>query len=182
MTFSLAGFVPYTLGMLRGTNKPHAFTWLIWSVTTSGLFTAQLVSGGGSGAWPTGLVMCWCIGVSSYAFWCGDRKYDVWDWIFLMSACGALIPWALTHDPWWSVLLLVIIDVLGILPTVKKSYYRPYDEMVSLYLCGCAQFTLSFLALTEVSFVTAAYPVTIFFVNLFFVVFVLARRRMVTAS
>ena len=48
-------FVPYIRSIRRGHTKPHAFSWLIWALGTLVVFGAQLVAGGGVGAWPIGV-------------------------------------------------------------------------------------------------------------------------------
>src|SRR5947208_1365682 len=44
------GTGPYVVGMLRGRIRPHAFTWLVWTVTTMIAFAGPLVANGGIGA------------------------------------------------------------------------------------------------------------------------------------
>ncbi|MBF0471260.1 MAG: hypothetical protein HQL48_07770, partial [Gammaproteobacteria bacterium] len=52
---TLFGFVPYIRGILRGTVKPHVFSWVIWGISTAVVFFAQVVGHGGVGAWPVGV-------------------------------------------------------------------------------------------------------------------------------
>ncbi|MFC7321666.1 hypothetical protein [Halobacillus campisalis] len=52
---TLIGFYPYIRDILRGTIKPHVFSWVIWSVVTLVVYFAQVQDGGGAGAWPIGI-------------------------------------------------------------------------------------------------------------------------------
>ena len=44
VAITVFGTVPYAIGMLRGQIRPHAFTWLVWTVTTLIAFVGQLVT------------------------------------------------------------------------------------------------------------------------------------------
>ena len=49
------GFLPYIVGIYKGSIKPHVFSWVIWGTTTFVVFLAQLEAHGGIGAWPIGV-------------------------------------------------------------------------------------------------------------------------------
>ena len=50
ITLTFVAFYPYLRGIVRGTTKPHVFSWIIWGSTTFVVFLAQLQAGGGVGA------------------------------------------------------------------------------------------------------------------------------------
>ena len=45
---TLVAFAPYIWTIYRGQTRPHAFSWIIWGVTTFIVFLAQLKSEGGA--------------------------------------------------------------------------------------------------------------------------------------
>jgi len=42
IALTFAAFVPYLCTIIRGTTKPHIFSWVIWGATTFVIFLAQL--------------------------------------------------------------------------------------------------------------------------------------------
>lgn len=41
IALTFAAFAPYIRTIIRGTTKPHVFSWVIWGVTTSVGFLAH---------------------------------------------------------------------------------------------------------------------------------------------
>jgi hypothetical protein len=58
---SLAAYIPYIKDTLRGKTKPHAFTWLVATITAGIAFALQLYGGGGIGAWPMFIITIICV-------------------------------------------------------------------------------------------------------------------------
>src|SRR5437763_14931784 len=71
VAIAVFGTGPYVVGMLRGRIRPHAFTWLVWTVTTMIAFAGQLVGNGGIGAAAAGASALVGVAISGYAFWRG---------------------------------------------------------------------------------------------------------------
>ena len=44
-----------------------------------------------------------------------------------MLAIADLILWYVLEDPLWTVLVLTVVDSVGFIPTVRKSYHAPYS-------------------------------------------------------
>jgi hypothetical protein len=73
---SIIAYIPYFRDIFKGKTKPHAFSWLIWSVMLTIAFIAQLVEEGGAGAWVTGATAILCSAVFTLAlFKGGEAKY-----------------------------------------------------------------------------------------------------------
>src|SRR5205814_9773628 len=67
VAIAVFGTGPYVVGMLRGRIRPHAFTWLVWTVTTMIAFAGQLVGNGGIGAAAAGASALVGVAISGYA-------------------------------------------------------------------------------------------------------------------
>lgn len=176
---TLLGFVFYLRDVFRGKTKPHAFTWLIWSSINAVVFAAQITESGGAGSLVSGSV---CVGtfavfVSSLAQ--GEQNVVSLDWIFLAGAGLAGICWILTDGPLLSVILVTIIDGCGFLPTFRKSYYRPNEESISLYILDNIAFLASVFALDKISVETALFPLFVITIDSSLVGMILLRRRIV---
>ncbi len=82
----------------------------------------------------------------------------------------------LTSTPFWSVILVTMIDFVGFLPTLRKSLLKPFEETLSIYVLTSLKFFLALLALQDYSVITALYPAYMIVVNLLFVAVVRSIR------
>jgi hypothetical protein len=157
---TIGSFMPYLLSILRGQTKPHVFSWIIWSITTLVVFLAQLSDKGGAGAWPIGVSGIITIIVAWLAYRNkGDISITRSDWLFLISALSALPFWYLTADPFWAVLILTTVDMLGFGPTLRKAYHSPHDEQALFYFLFAIRNVIAIFALENYSATTLLFPV-----------------------
>lgn len=178
ITLTFIAFIPYIKAILRHQVKPHVFSWLIWSITTSVVFVAQLKEGAGVGAWPTGVSAFITIGIAILAY---VKRADVCitrvDWFFLMAALSSLPIWYFTSDPVWTVILLTMVDVLGFGPTVRKAYSLPYSESLVFFITFALRDVLVLLALENYSLTTILFPAAIATSCTIVVLIIYYRRR-----
>lgn len=174
---AFVSYIPYFRNIFRGKTKPHAFSWLVWMILAAMTFFAQISQGAGAGAWVTGFTALICLGVFLLALKRGEKKIVLFDWFCLASAILILIFYILTNDPLLSIVLIIAVDTLGFVPTVRKSYLRPYEETLSLYAVNCIKFTLSLAALENFTVVTALYPATWLAMNILFSAMLVIRRK-----
>jgi hypothetical protein len=161
-----ACIVLYIRSALKKGTRPHAFTWGIWGLTGAILFLAQHAEGAKAGAWLQGGVVlcCFCVmglGLTKY----GDRRYARADWIALGLVLASVPLWLALGTPLWSVLLLCAMDVAGIVPTVRKSWSKPWEEPALPYALWMFCGILSLGATTEYSVSTVAPSVLIAVLN-----------------
>ncbi len=178
IVLTLGAYVPYLRAILRAQVKPHFYSWLIWSLTTSIVFLAQLFEGGGTGAWPTGVSALITILVAWLAWW---RKSDLSvtrsDRFFLIAALSSLPAWFLTKDPLWSVVILTAVDALGFGPTLRKLWYFPFEESFQFYALFAVRSTLSIIALEMLNATTVLFPAVMVIACILVCVLLWWRRR-----
>jgi hypothetical protein len=139
--------------------KPHFFSWLIWTLTTTIVFFAQLAADGGVGSWPTAVSAAITVYVAWLAFTLrSDFSNTSLDWFFLLAALLSLPAWFFTNDPLWSVVILTVVDVLGFGPTLRKAHQKPQEESLLFYLLFAARSALSVLALESRTLTTMLFP------------------------
>lgn len=173
----LVAYAFYFRGIILSQTKPHFFTWLIWVMSVTIIFFAQITEGAGPGAWTTAMsILCTAI-IAAYAFFRGDKNFTRGDWISLMLALMAIPLWYLTAEPAYAAVLLTFIDAVAYYPTFRKSYHRPDQEAIMTYAIDGVRHFISFLALSQITLATAVYPATICGVSFAFVIFALWRRR-----
>jgi len=177
---TILAFFPYIRSVLRGTTKPHVFSWIIWGSTTLVVFAAQLADGGGAGAWPIGFSGAVTIYVAGLAY---TKKSDVTitraDWLFFLAAAMSLPCWYLTADPLWAVLILTVVDILGFGPTFRKAFDHPFDEQLTFFVLMAARNAIAAMALEHYSLTTLMFPTVMAAVCVVFIATVLYRRRVI---
>jgi hypothetical protein len=175
-------YIPYFWGMYRGHTKPHAFSWVVWALVASIAAAAQLSERAGPGAWTTTImaVICWLIAL--VAFKKGEHTVTRGDWVcFIVTLCAIPI-WVLTKNPLYSVILVSVIETVGIYPTVRKSWSKPWSETALMYFLSSANQILMIYALTVYTMTTVLYPLTAIGNNMLFGFMLLYRRRVLQPS
>jgi len=175
LTFAM--FVPYIRSIHQGRTRPHAFSWIVWALSTFVVFFAQLAGGGGLGAWPIGIsgVISGYIALLAYAKR-ADRSITTTDWVFLGVALAALPCWLVTENPLAAVVILTGVDLAGFGPTFRAAYLRPHDERIGFYLLGTVRNGLALAALEHYSLTTVLFPAAVGIACLAFVSMVAFRR------
>lgn len=182
LVFGLFQYVPYLVDVVRGKTKPHAFSWFAWSLPTAVVFVAQLGDGGGAGVWVTGLTALMCTVIFVLSLFKGERDIRPLDWASLTFSALGIVLWFYTSNPLWAVLLATTVDLVGFVPTIRKSLIHPLEETRSTYLTGGIKWILSVGALSQYSLITLIYPIGMIVANLGFVVFLLYMSRRYTIS
>lgn len=180
IALTFAAFAPYIRTIIRGTTKPHVFSWLIWGTTTFLVFLAQLEAKGGVGAWPIGVSAVITIFIAFLAY---AKRADITvtkiDWLFFLAALSSLPLWYLTSDPLWAVVILTTVDVLGFGPTVRKAYNFPHSESLLFFALFAARNIIVIGALETHSVTTVLFPAVIAVACMFLITMATYRRRVI---
>ena len=204
IALTFVAFYPYVRSILRGQTRPHAFSWVIWGLTTCIAFAAQVAGGGGAGAWPTGISGLVTFYVAYQAYRAHSlahgtrssthgaqslarrtqstgvlaylRSLPMSDWGFLAAALLALPAWWFTTDPWWAVVILTTVDLIGFGPTVRKGFAEPHEEQLAFFVLVAVRSLVSIAALEVLSWTTILFPAAIALASLLFVLMVWVRR------
>jgi hypothetical protein len=177
IALTFIGYAPYVWSILKGRLRPHAFSWVIWGVTTFISFLAQLADGGGLGAWPIGVSGVIAIAVAVLSVLKrGDASITRSDWAFLFAALASLPVWLLTSEPLWASLILTAVDLLGFGPSFRKAWSRPHEDSVQLFVILAIRNALSIAALEAVNLTTLVFPLFSGLASAAFVALILVRR------
>lgn len=181
IALTFIGTVPYVYSTLRGATRPHVFSWVVWALTTTVVFFAQLQGQGGIGAWPTGVsaLLTGCIAVLAWLKR-GDVAISRSDGFFFAASLSSLPLWYLTADPLWAIVILTTVDVLGFAPTVRKAYHAPRSEPPVFYAIFALRNLTAILALEHHSLTTMLFPAVLGLVCLFILGLLLWRRAVLT--
>ena len=179
VVLTFVGYIPYIRDTIKGKTKPHIYTWFVWGFVTAIAFGLQIQSHAGAGAFVTLAAAIVCLGI----FFLGlkqpkaERDITLADTVFLVASFVALGLWLVADQPVISVILLSSIDMLGFIPTIRKSWSKPHQETLSSYATNTFRFSLAIVALSHYTIVTSLYPITWIVANGLFTIFLITRRR-----
>lgn len=94
----------------------------------------------------------------------------------------ALTAYTLVGKPVIAVVLATIVSITGYVAVAYKSYNQPHTETMSMYFLSATVNITSLLALQQMHFVTAAYPISILVANIGLIALLLIRRRQLASS
>lgn len=177
LTVGVAGYVPYIRDTLKGTTKPHPFTYGIWALIGAITFTAQVLNNAGPGAWVSGIPVVFGIVVALLSVKKGERSITKRDWLCLTGALAAIVIWRLTNDALYAVLIVIGINVLAVIPTFRKAYWKPDEETALSYSLGALRSVISIPALLSFNPVTLLPPLCNIVSNVALVTMLLIRRK-----
>ena len=177
---TFVGYVPYDRDIIKGSTKPHIFSWFIWGLITLIVFALQVYGGAGIASLVTLCAALMCIGV----IFLGLKHKSISDItkIDVVFLCGALVSiavWIFAKQPVLSALFATTIDILAFVPTIRKSWHKPYTETLSMNLLTTFRFGLVLISLDAYSLLTLLYPVTWLIGNGLFALMLIYRRRIV---
>ena len=176
---TVAAYFPYLRDLFQRKTKPHLYTWLIWAIT-QGTATVALLHGGGKfGAISLVVGTALVVVVLLLSFKYGTKNITKSDTFILVVALLAIVVWWQLKNPFIAVLMVSAIDGLGYIPTLRKSFAKPWSETLSFWGVMAIISALTIIANAEYNELTVMYLATLAVANT--VVFTLCffRRKVV---
>jgi hypothetical protein len=171
--FSILCFIPYILTTLQGKTKPNRATWWIWVVLSTVISFSHYSSGALNTIW---LPICGGIGqfiIAILSLKYGEGGWNRLDRFCLVCVGFSLILWWQFNVPLVALLLSILIDCLGALPTIKKTYHKPETEDCLTWILYLLGSTFNLFAIERWSFALSIFPIYIFSINVTMVALVL---------
>lgn len=169
--------IPYIYFVLKGKTRPHVFTWILWGVLAAIAAAAQGTAQAGPGNWTVILSAVLSLITAALAFSHGDRGTTRGDWVAFIIGLAAIPLWYVTANPLAAVILVTISDGAGYIPTIRKSWMKPREEMVSSYGISNLKHFAAIAATSSYSATTLVYPVALSLMNGALIAVLLWRRR-----
>ena len=180
VAIGIFGILPYIFTYIKGQTKPHAFTWLSWSLLSLTQFVTMHETEAGAGAWVFFITIFTYLGIGVTALKWGDRSRTRGDYAALaISVCAALILF-FVEDYLTALLVAFVGDAFGFMPTIRKSWRKPHEENSLAYWFGALMYVFSFMALTDYTFLTTFAPVSLVLLNMAAASCILLRRSILT--
>src|SRR3989304_3466609 len=175
----VVAFFPYLRDTFSLKTKPHAYTWLIWAITQGTAVFGIWYGGGGWGALNLTIGTLFVIVVFLFSIKYGTKNITKSDTAILIAALSAIIVWWRLDQPLISVIMISVIDVIGYIPSFRKSYQEPWSETLISWILFSTSNIFAILALEEYNLLTVTYLAAITSANIALFLFCFFRRQFV---
>jgi hypothetical protein len=172
----VSAHAPYFRDMLRGRTRPHAYTWLIWTITQGTAVAALFYGGGGWGALSLSIATLLAFLVFLFSLRFGTKNISKGDTLILITALLAVFVWWQLDHPLAAVVMVSAIDFFGYFPSIRKSFADPWSETLISWSAFSIANVFSLLALAEYNFLTMTYIITMTSANILLISICLIRR------
>ena len=174
---ALFGFVPYVIEILSGKARPSRVTWWVWSCVGATLCASYYSSGGQSSIW---VPISYVLGPLTLALLStryGSGGWEPLDRVCLIGCAVSLPLWWLSGSPVVALLMNIVVDSLGAIPSLRKTWIDPASESLAAWLLFLAGNTLNMATLKNGSLEIVAYPLYLTIVAGVFVLLQLRPNR-----
>jgi|JI6StandDraft_1071083.scaffolds.fasta_scaffold43711_4 hypothetical protein len=169
--------VPYLIDIVKGKTKPNIVSWFTWTLLTGISGSAALVAGEVktamllyAGAIATGLVVL-------FGLKYGIAKFSRFDIFCQVGAIIGLVLWLAFDSPVFGIVVPLGIDILGMLPTLRHSWLKPYEETWQTFLIGTIAPLFTIVSLTAYNIESLAFPLYLVLANGSITFAILYQRR-----
>jgi len=180
VAIGVIAFIPYIKDALVSKTQPHQFTWLIFAIVQGTSAAIIWQNGGMKGSLI--LIVGAFLTIIVFLISLFNGKWDIAkiDIAVLAIALSAIIIWLFLDNPLLAVFVLTSIDLIGHIPTFRKSYSKPYTENISLWGAFAVADLLAILALESYTVLTLTYLTAITAMNIAVTTFLIIRRYQIS--
>ena len=173
---TIVSALPYVINVLKRKTKPRIVSWFIWGVLTGGSCVAAF----SEGQYATGIMLTFS-SLASFVIvllgWkLGDKKFERLDVVCLIGAVIGIILWRLLDSPSIAVLVMILTDFIGGIPTIVHCWRKPFEETWPTFMMGCIGSICTLLALSNWQITSFAFPLFIASNSLTSTIIILTRR------
>lgn len=170
-------YIPYYRDILKGKTHPHIYSWSLWGLLTVLLVALQIKGGAGPATWITAAAGLLCMGVVFLSLKNGKKDISTSDTVTAILSLIAIGFWLIADQPVISIILVICADMLAFIPTVRKSWYKPYSETLSLYITNAIRFFMALAAVKSYTFLSTSWILAWALGNALFSIMLVLRRK-----
>lgn len=170
-------YIPYLKDIIFGNTKPHIYSWLVWAILNITTFSIQFNNGAGPISFiylMTGVI---CTVIMLFGLRDGVRNITKVDGLFLFLSLLSLGLWIVAKEPLISSILISIVIIVALLPTIRKSWFNPFEETISTYILSTVRTILTLSLLESYTLITLLSPVVGVTITVVFCAILIIRRR-----
>lgn len=155
-------YIPYIRSIVQGKTKPERATRAIWAVVAIVIFLSYVASGARETAWVAFMYAIFNIIILILSFKYGVGGSNKLDIICLLGATIGVFLWIVTKNPLTAFYASIFVEILGFIPTLKKTYLYPKTENTLAWVIGTCAALLNLFAITNFKPEIVTYPVYLF--------------------
>jgi len=169
--------VPYLIDIVRGKTKPNIVTWLTWTLLTGISGSAALAGGEKKTAlFLLGTTLC-TAAVVVLGLKYGIAEFSRFDIVCQISALLGLVLWLVFNSPVIGIVVPLLIDLIGALPTVRHAWLKPGEETWQSFAIGIIAPALTIASLTRFNIISLAFPLYLLLSDLILSAIIIGRRK-----
>lgn len=180
---SFFAYLIYIVSIFRRKTRPNRATW--WILTFVGTVTglSYYFSGAVETIWVPIADVLGILIIALLSIKYGEGGRNTLDITCFVVSVMSVFLWYLSKNPIVALILNLLMDFVGIIPTIKKSYIEPTSESRSSWLLTFIGNILNFGAVTSTTFGILIYPIYMSVTSGIFVVLLYFRKfRLKTKS
>lgn len=178
----IAGAVPYFIDSLKQKTQPKFATWSTWML----LNVINAAAAFADGAFPTAISSAAGAiatgAIAAIALRNGFTHYTRFDAVCQSLALLGIPFWLLSNEPAAAVAMVIIVNVLAGLPTLRHAWMAPHAETPAAFITGALGSVIILASLEQFSFVGVALPLSILIFDALVVAVIFARRKALTVG
>lgn len=179
VALTFIAYIPYYRDIIRGKTRPHIYSWSLWGFLTVLLVALQIKGGAGVATLVTAAAGLLCIGVVLLSLKNGKKDIMTSDTVVAIISLLAIGFWLIVDQPVISISLVIIADLMAFIPTVRKSYHKPYSETLSLYVTNAIRFALALLSVEHYTYLSTSWILAWIIGNSLLSILIIIRRKQV---
>ncbi len=171
---TIFAFLPYLIGTIKGTVRPRIATWSTWALVTGIATIAELSQHAYSSALLTGSATFIELTILIVSLKKGDYDYSWVDGASQFISVIGIVAWLKTNNASYAIIFNMVADFFGAVPTFYHSWLKPHEEAWLPFALSSFGAGLSLLAVKDIGFVTAGFPIYLcvteffIFINIYF--------------
>lgn len=179
----MIGFIPYIYHVFHGRVVPHPFSWsVVFIFSAINLFVILQVNWITWSLWPI-LIRTLALLIGLVCWWIMIRKIQIsrFDYISLFLAVGVII---LLYICWMreAIIGMVLVDLLILLPTIKKIWIDPRTEDALLWFTSALSQWCLLMSISFLTFENSIYWIYAIIANIWVGIFIRFRLKYITSK
>jgi len=139
----------YVLSIVRGKTKPNSSGWIIFTVSMACVLASAYTLGARDSLLLIATFACLHFVVALLSLRYGYVRFTRIDISLLLLSGISVILWLQTANPWYALILNVLIDMFGYATIVAKLYQHPETEDSSAWAVSVAAYALNLVVISH---------------------------------
>jgi hypothetical protein len=156
---------PYLRDQIREKTKPAIVSWGTWFILSSLTALASYSAGAIAAAILSVAIAIECLLVVLISIGKWNFQYSFFDFLCQLGALVGVVAWYLSNDPVIALVIFVISDAIGAIPTLRHAWKYPHEETVYTYSLSMAGNSFAAASAINFSFTELLVPLYLLALN-----------------